>query len=78
MKKTSFTPKPNARPPAANLDEFVGVAASQASAEKLKRFTFDVTPNLHRRVKAGCAARGIEMADLMREFLEREFPDAKS
>jgi hypothetical protein len=79
MKKTTFTPKPTAATPAASpLDTFVGLAPSPPTGEKLKRFTFDVTPSLHRRVKAGCAARGIEMADLMREFLEREFPDVKS
>jgi hypothetical protein len=77
MKKTTFTPKPTARP-AANLDQFVGVDVSAPTGEKLKRFTFDVSPSLHRRVKAGCAARGIDMADLMREFLEKEFPVVKS
>jgi hypothetical protein len=46
-----------------------------ASAEKTKRFTFDVPESLHRRVKAGCAAKGVDMADIMRDFLEREFPD---
>jgi len=77
MKKTTFTPKPTtAQAISPNpLDNFVGLAqSSPPTGEKLKRFTFDVTPNLHRRVKAGCAARGIEMADLMREFLEKEFP----
>jgi len=77
MKKTTFTPKPSAATSASPLDDFVGLAPSpKATGEKLKRFTFDVTPSLHRRVKAGCAARGLEMADLMREFLEREFPSS--
>jgi hypothetical protein len=70
-KRTTFTPKPTA----VTLDDFVG---TPRLSEKPKRFTFDVTQSLHRRVKMGCAARGIEMADLMRDFLEREFPDAKS
>ena len=76
MKKTTFTSKPTAAT-SASLDDFVGVAPTHAPTEKLKRFTFDVSPSLHRRVKTGCAARGIEMADLMRDFLEKEFPDVK-
>lgn len=49
-----------------------------ATAERTKRFTFDVPESLHRRVKAGCAARGVDMADIMRDFLEREFPDSSA
>lgn len=38
------------------------------------RFTIDVPVELHRRVKAECAQRGVKMADVVRELLEREFP----
>jgi hypothetical protein len=34
----------------------------------------DVPVGLHRRVKAECARRGLKMADVQRELLEREFP----
>jgi hypothetical protein len=73
MKKTGFKPKPASGPPA-SLDDFVGVPPA-TTGEKMKRFTFDVSESLHRRVKGGCAARGIEMADLMRAYLEKEFPE---
>jgi hypothetical protein len=43
-------------------------------AEPMKRFTIDVPIELHRRIKAGCAERGLKMADALRELLEREFP----
>jgi ParG len=43
-------------------------------AEAMKRFTIDVTEDLHKRIKAQCALRGIKMADVIREMLEREFP----
>lgn len=76
-KKTTFTPKPaNTQATPASLDAFVGLHTETPPREKMKRLTIDISPTLHRRVKAGCAARGIEMADLMRQFLEREFPDA--
>lgn len=75
MKKTTFTPKPSSKnPPLSSLDTFVGVSPKHPTGEKMKRLTIDVPQNLHRRVKAGCAVRGIEMASLMREFLEKEFP----
>jgi hypothetical protein len=45
-----------------------------APAEPMKRFTIDVTEALHKRIKAQCAMRGVKMADVMREMLEREFP----
>jgi hypothetical protein len=44
--------------------------------EKMSRFTIDVPESLHRRVKMQCAGRGQKMADMMRELLEREFPEA--
>lgn len=47
-------------------------------AETMKRFTIDVTESLHKRIKMQCVARGAKMADVIREMLEREFPDAKA
>lgn len=44
-------------------------------AEPTKRFTIDVGEGLHRRIKAQCANRGAKMADVIRELLEREFPN---
>jgi hypothetical protein len=75
MKKTGFKPKPAAgQGSPTSLDDFVGLPPA-TTGEKMKRFTFDVSESLHRRVKGGCAARGIEMADLMRAYLEKEFPE---
>ena len=38
-------------------------------------FSIDVPVSLHTRVKVGCAARGVKMSDVIRELLEREFPE---
>lgn len=46
------------------------------AAEPMKRFTIDVTEELHKRIKSQCAQRGAKMADVIRELLEREFPKA--
>ena len=51
-------------------------APAPATTEKMSRFTIDVPESLHRRVKMQCAGRGQKMADMMRELLEREFPEA--
>lgn len=40
-----------------------------------KRFTVDVPAGLHRRVKLTCVERGLNMADVVRDLLEREFPE---
>ncbi len=40
----------------------------------MKRFTIDVPLDLHSRIKVACAGRGLKMADVLRELLEREFP----
>ncbi len=47
-------------------------------AEPMKRFTIDVPVSLHTRIKTQCAMRGVKMADVLRDLLEREFPHAKS
>lgn len=47
-------------------------------SEPMKRFTIDVTESLHKRIKMQCVARGAKMADVIREMLEREFPDVKA
>lgn len=47
---------------------------AEAPKEKMTRFTFDIPEGLHRRVKMESAARGQTMADIVRTFLEAEFP----
>jgi hypothetical protein len=38
----------------------------------MKRFT---SVELHRRVRAACARRGLRPSSVLRDLLEREFPD---
>ncbi|WFU07538.1 plasmid partition protein ParG (plasmid) [Rhizobium sp. CB3171] len=49
--------------------------AAPAPTEVLKRLTIDMPESLHRRVKIGCTMRGTKMNELIRELLEREFPE---
>jgi hypothetical protein len=61
----------------ASADAWVKAAPEPAvamPAEPMKRFTLDVPLSLHARVKVACAERGLKMADVLRDLLEREFP----
>lgn len=53
--------------------EAVAVTAAPVA---MKRFTIDVPVELHARAKIACAQRGEFMADVIRRFLEAEFPAA--
>jgi hypothetical protein len=77
MSKKSFviSPKPQQGPGKA-VDETAWVSGAKPQAgERTKRFTFDVPESLHRRVKAQCALKGIDMAEEMRHILEQHFPE---
>jgi hypothetical protein len=43
-------------------------------AEEPIRFSMLMPRELHRRVKTQCAQRGVIIANVIRDFLEREFP----
>ena len=79
-KSVSFArPARKAQPEA---DAWVGGAGAEAVAAAkpakqsvpMKRLTLDVPEELHRRVKSGCAARGEKIADVVRRYLDTEFP----
>ena len=46
--------------------------------EEKKRLTIDIPMSLHKRVKSQCANQGTTIADVVRAFLERKFPEAKA
>ena len=60
----------------ASAEDWAGLGADgREPAEPMKRFIIDVPVELHRRVKAACAARGLKVSSVLRDLLEREFPD---
>lgn len=73
MKKISITAKPARPATPTSLDAWVN--DRHGSAEPTKRLTFDIPLSLHQRVKSQCALRTVNMADKMRELLEKEFPE---
>jgi hypothetical protein len=75
MKKVTFGAKPASGPRSETADDWV--MDRERSPEPLKRLTIDIPARLHRRVKSQCAIEGEHIADVVREFLEGRFPEAK-
>ncbi|MCW8143041.1 hypothetical protein NM963_04345 [Agrobacterium tumefaciens] len=48
---------------------------SGASASFTARLTIDITPELRGRIKIAAFRRGVTASDMLRDLLEREFPD---
>lgn len=68
-KEVTFGSRPKAKATKPEtLEEWAG------DEPKKKRITFDVPPELHGRIKAVSAIRGVTIKDLVIELLEREFP----
>jgi len=71
-KKVAFGGKPKTKAvETATKDDWV--KNREAEPVKMKRFTIDVPEELHRRIKADCASRGVKMATEIRVLLERHF-----
>ena len=72
MKKIAIGAKPKTAKNEFSPDAWV---SARAQAEEMKRFTIDVPGSLHKRIKSQCAMRGMKMADMLRDLLEKEFPE---
>ncbi|MCT5701000.1 hypothetical protein LZM19_25225 [Pseudomonas aeruginosa] len=56
-----------------------GAAVDHGKVERYSaRLTLDVTPGLRTRIKLAAFDRGVTMAEMLREVLERQFPEATS
>ena len=42
------------------------------------RLTLDITPAMRARIKVSAFTRGVTVAELLRDLLEREFPDNRT
>lgn len=80
MSKTvSIKPKPRKTPSeseASRLDAFVGVETPQPAAPspRMKRLTFDIPADLHKRIRLNCIEKEIDMAAELRRILLEHFP----
>jgi len=83
MSARPYTPNPagrvaiGPRPAPTAATAWVRRGAAQASAAVYTaRLTIDVTPALRGRIKVAAFGRGVTAAAMLRELLEREFPEA--
>lgn len=75
------TPQPPETPPAEPAPQPEAahqVEKGEPKKVKDKRLTIDIPESLHKRVKSQCASQGTTIADVIRHFLERKFPEAKA
>lgn len=74
-KDVSFQGRPPSRdnPRASEAFASLGIAAP---VEKSKRLTIDIPASLHARVKIACVQNDVAIAEVVRVFLEKEFPKA--
>ncbi len=72
MKKISIGRKPTAKSAPSTPDEWV--SDRSGSDEPMKRLTIDISLSLHQRVKSQCALKGEKMANVVRDLLEKRFP----
>lgn len=76
VKKVNFGAK---RPTEATADETIDKWVEDrepGALEPTKRFTIDVPVSLHKRIKSQCALEDLVMADVLRELLEKRFPES--
>ncbi len=71
MKKITIQSKPAQGAKGSGVDAWV--QDRQTTGEPTKRLTVDLPSSLHRRIKSQCALREENMADVIRELLERHF-----
>jgi len=70
--------RPGADPASAWIHKAEANDAPAKASIFTARLTIDVTPALRGRIKVVAFQRGITAADMLRELLEREYPEAAS
>lgn len=74
-KRVTFGARPSSHAVAAgDADSWVkSREAGEAEKQPMKRLTVDLPAELHARVKAQCAMRGVKISDEIRAMLEERF-----
>ncbi len=68
--------RPGADPASAWIHKVEATDAPAKAFVFTARLTIDVTPALRGRIKVVAFRRGVTAADMLRELLEREYPEA--
>lgn len=70
--------RPGADPASAWVQQVDSVIAAAKASVYTARLTIDVTPVLRGRIKVVAFKRGVTAVEMLRELLEREFPEGAS
>jgi hypothetical protein len=70
--------RPGADPASAWVRQVDSVMAAAKASIYTARLTIDVTPALRGRIKVAAFQRGVTAVEMLRELLEREFPEGAS
>ncbi|MBN8745880.1 MAG: chromosome partitioning protein ParB [Variovorax sp.] len=76
QRRAAIGRRPAADPATAWVHREDGAAVQAKAAVFTARLTIDVPPALRGRIKVIAFQRGVTAADMLRELLEREFPEA--
>ena len=71
-KSIDIAPNPRNRP--SSLDAFVSGEPTATEKPQMKRLTFDIPADLHKRIKRACLERDEDMAAEIRRLLDEHFP----
>ncbi|MBD9397981.1 hypothetical protein [Pseudomonas sp. PDM11] len=74
-KRIGIGARPTTNPRAEAWIQQRAETSCQEDDRRTARMTLDVTPALRTRIKLAAIERGVTMAQLLREVLEREFPE---
>lgn len=69
--------RPDADPASAWVQQVDAVMATAKASVYTARLTIDVTPVLRGRIKVAAFQRGVTAVEMLRELLEREFPEGR-
>ena len=69
--------RPGADPASAWVQQVDTVIATAKASVYTARLTIDVTPVLRGRIKVVAFKRGVTAVEMLRELLEREFPEGR-
>ena len=67
--------RPGADPASAWVRQADAVIAATKASFHTARLTIDVTPAMRGRIKVAAFQRGVTAVEMLRELLEREFPE---
>ena len=76
LRRAPIGRRPGADPASKWVQQVDSVIAAAKASIYTARLTIDVTPVLRGRIKVVAFQRGVTAVEMLRELLEREFPEA--